>query len=320
MVRRLCRSRMRSRGIKMRKLLTIIFILLFASSAFAAHPGPSQWSLAGVASWAQILTASGTAIPTATITFTIGDFYAQNTAGSSTVTLYRLCASGTTSLWHPFGGVSSGEAGATTLAALTDLPEMTGHDYEYLQHTTGSAFAWGDPAAAITATVDAHVASYTDPHGRVMSIGGNNFTEYGGYDRIMSYNAASSLVYGQVVVASYTEDFWESYPILAPASSTQAIGIFSSHFTDDIREERAIVTQQGEMEVIIATDSAEIAVGDWVVMSDITPGYAERASVVGDQPLPFDEAQRALGICVIPPYLPSGYASSYTQIILKGLR
>lgn len=313
----------------MKKLiLTLIFAAMLSTPAFSAHAGPAQWSLAGVASWAQILTASGTVAPSATSTYTIGDFYAQYAAASATVTLYRLCATGTSSIWKPVG--SSG--GVSSLLELSDLPSVTGNGNKLLALGTDTAsFYWTTVTTEIDPGLAAHVASSTDPHGASMSVSDIFITEFaiksgGNILRRMWLNEAVEPYH--VVIASYNPSFSEdtTFPVHAPASSTQSIGIVSgmdlpADFESwDGPASGVLIITTGEAFVQIADDSDPVLVGDWLLTSDTEPGRVMKASVSGDLPLSADEMQRRVGIALTDGAYDETDLGTFTYMILKGNR
>lgn len=312
----------------MKKLFTIIFILL-ASVSFAAHPPPAQWSLAGVASWAQILTASGTAAPSDTAAFTIGDFYAQNTPGSSTVTLYRLCASGTGAIWNAITGSSASGGGevstASSLLDLTDLPAIAGNQFKVLALGTDTAeFYWQDAAGDLLL----HKQAWENPHGQTQRIGATDFDINGLHSLRFIKNPGQTIYLGQAVIASLTESFSEEYYLLkAPSSSTQAIGIYNSAITyvadyDSATHDGMLVAVTGRVICAIASDSQAVHVGDWLITSDTDPGFLTRASSAGDAILSDGESQRKIGVAVTEPitYEDDMGLATYTWIMLKGNR
>ena len=317
----------------MKKLtLTLLFVLLISSQAFAVA-GPSQWSLAGVASWAQPLTASGTTLP-ATATYALGDLFAlYGGAASTTFELYRLCASGTAGVWRNTGG--TGGTGATTLLELTDLPDVTDNAHKLLALGTDTAsFYWADAGSGgESASLTEHIENTDSPHGINMNIGVLEFNGmFGGiwgimwteldhdYEeyRVMRYNEASSPVsFNQVVVASFSADFDAVYPYIAvaPASATQIIGISQTPYTTDDGSFIQAKTS-GVGGVRVGSDTAEISAGDWLITSDVNPGTVIRATPVGDVPLDAGELQRRVGISVTVPFW--SVNATYTKVLLKG--
>lgn len=332
----------------MKKLLTILLLLSFAFPTLAAHPGPAQWSLAGLASWSQPLTASGTVLP-ATTDYSIGDFFAISPAASETVALYRACASGSSVVWRlttpsttqpnllTIAGLpsvagngnkhlalatdtasfywsdpGSGSGGATTLLGLTDLPDVTGNANKYLALGTDTAsFYWlaaGDAAQA-AADLAAHMdGDNLKPHGDQQLIGemlidGINKTV--GFQIYPSEPIASF----SVVVASGTDY------IIAPASSVSAIGVFYPDYT--LPETNDVIAISGDVYAILADDSDPVEIGDIVITSDTTPGTVMRASVAGDSVLPYDEAQRRVGVCIGEALYEESVNATYTRILLR---
>lgn len=332
----------------MRKLLTILLLLSFAFPALAAHPGPAQWSLAGLASWSQPLTASGTVLP-ATTNYSIGDFFAISPDASETVALYRACASGTSVVWRlttpsatppnllTIAGLpsvagngnkhlalatdtasfywadpGSGSGGTTTLLGLTDLPDVTGNANKYLALGTDTAsFYW--LAAGDAAQAAADLAAHMDgdnykPHSDRQLIGGmliDGINKAIGF-QIYPTEPIASL---SVVVASGTDY------IVAPASSVSAIGVYSPSY--GLPETDSVVNISGDVYVLVADDSDLIEIGDIVITSDTTPGAVMRASVAGDSVLPYDEAQRRVGVCIGEASYEESVNATCTRILLR---
>jgi hypothetical protein len=102
--------------------------LLWASGAFAVHNGPAEWSLRGVASWAQPLTASGSALPAAA-SYTAGDLFFVQATGMASPSLYRLTSAGA---WATVSADLSGyytktQVDATITAAIAADPGVATH-------------------------------------------------------------------------------------------------------------------------------------------------------------------------------------------------
>lgn len=129
--------------------------LLWASGAFAAHDGPSEWSLRGVASWAGPVPASGTALPIVA-SHTVGDFFVLYGTSMASPTLYRLSNTGATTTWLVMSSASTG-SGVATHSDLANLSYATaGH--------TGFEQAGAATAARVFATAEvAALASITEP-------------------------------------------------------------------------------------------------------------------------------------------------------------
>lgn len=276
----------------MKKLIIVLLFAAFLPHAALAVSGPTQWSLAGVASWAQPLTASGTALP-ATASYAIGDLFAlYGGAASTTFELYRLCASGTAGVWR----------------------------------NTGSGGVTGDYAT--TASFTAHTGENENPHGEDLVQYNLNVTNTLTANKYYFPNSAYSGAIvrtmlgsdtvldrsGYVVAASYSAELADTVVVLAPASSTHAIGVvYSSAAGGEV-----LVQIVGECLALVASDSEAIAPGDWVLTSDTTPGHVMRAASAGDVPLSSDELQRRLGYATFAEFQAGG--ATCTWIILKGNR
>lgn len=147
----------------MLRCLVAVFIvgllLLFFGSQLWAAPRPAQWSLAGVASWAQPLTASGTALP-AVGSYTAGDLFAVYDPASWTI--FRLS---TGSEWIQL--VASGTGGTGSgVTAHSELDELAFADSGHTGFASESAVDAVDAAlATVAADLSAHAADETDPHG-----------------------------------------------------------------------------------------------------------------------------------------------------------
>lgn len=153
----------------MKKLL--LALLLLSSSCFAASP-PVQWSLAGLASWAQPLIASGAALP-ATSTYSTGELFMVFDTASGTI--YRL----TGGAWTPTGGTGTGGTGTTVHSELTNLDfDSSGHtgfassgavvDAVSGLATSGAiteAVAGLATSGAVTEAVNTHAETTENPHG-----------------------------------------------------------------------------------------------------------------------------------------------------------
>lgn len=144
------------------------------------YPWPTFWSPGDVASWSQPLIASGAALPSVG-SASVGDLFLKFDAASGT--LYRH--SGTA--WVPAGGGAGG--GGTDHSALTKL------DYANAGHT---GFADATSTNAIAASLTAHLASSTDPHGATETITSSLIVGSGTADTDI-YRAGT----GTVGIASY---------------------------------------------------------------------------------------------------------------------
>lgn len=149
-------------------LRCLLFVLMFGAALFGcadhlgAAPRPAQMTPAGVASWAQPLTASGTALPS-TASYTVGDlFIVYDTASFTT---FRL---GSGSVWLPL--VASGSAGTGGEGSgIATHSELAGLGFDESGHTgfaSESAVTELDAAlATVAADLQAHEDDEVDPHG-----------------------------------------------------------------------------------------------------------------------------------------------------------
>lgn len=133
-------------------VLMVVAIILFSAyqinaSGSTGYPWPTDFSPGSIASWAQPLTASGSALPTYT-DYYVGEWYV-NLATAGSPSLWRR---GATS-WEMMAGAGS-SGGVSSHSLLTQL------DYNSAGHT----------GFVSTSALLLHTASQTDPHGASMTV------------------------------------------------------------------------------------------------------------------------------------------------------
>lgn len=128
-------------------MLVLIPVVAVYSGGSTLYPWPTNWSFYGLASWSMPLVASGTSLP-ADANAHPGDLFI-NTATAAAPTLWRRGAS----TWVLMSGASSG-SGVSSHSALTQL------DFASSGHT----------GFAAAATLTAHMAEQTNPHGASMTL------------------------------------------------------------------------------------------------------------------------------------------------------
>lgn len=125
----------------MKKIILILALIAICLPSFAARIPPSEWSLRGLASWSQPLTASGAALP-GLASFIPGDLFMTYGTGMASPTLYRLASGAASITWEVVG--DGGSAGVTDHSALSEL------DFASSGHT---GFEVEGAAASVSASV-----------------------------------------------------------------------------------------------------------------------------------------------------------------------
>lgn len=116
------------------KKLVLILCFLAASTLFAAQP-PAVWSFAALASWSQPVASYGESLPEIA-SQTEGDLFFL---ASGSLNLYRLNDSNE---WELVGAAGTG---VSTLASMTDLPDVAGNGGKVLAVTGDeTGFEWVD--------------------------------------------------------------------------------------------------------------------------------------------------------------------------------
>jgi hypothetical protein len=152
-------------SVVMKFLLRFVLFMLALGAAFLAlisqleaAPRPSQWSLAGVASWAQPLTASGTELPTLpNASYTIGDLFIKydsasgtifRASGSAWLPLAPSASGGGASITLPLSQAQGGTGGNSSSTARTALDVYSKAESEALASGTGSGTGSGTVIAS----------------------------------------------------------------------------------------------------------------------------------------------------------------------------
>jgi hypothetical protein len=258
-------------------ILAMALIGLFlgwAAGAFAAHDGPKEWSLRGLASWSQPLTASGSSLP-GIASFTVGDFFLKWEEATTTTELYRLSSGTATITWNIVGGASGG--GAPPAGVSTDTLVA------YIATETSDRIAGDAAIATVAQDLSSHVASSTDPHGDHLSAGdiriGGGAGGGSGHIDGRFFDPLAIASQGAVVVASATGGF-DYAVVLAPTSSTSVIGVYLEDAgPTEYAEPRCWIVTHGIAMVNMQTGSTA-SQGAWLITSDTEPGTVKEASSV----------------------------------------